>query len=46
LVDRPKEVTKLSPVPVPQVEVLIGLDVLLGYPFLLNGPARRFSLNF
>lgn len=30
----------------PQVEVLIGLDLLLGYRFLLEGPARRFSLDF
>ena len=30
----------------PQIEVLIGLDVLLGCRFLLDGPARQFSLEF
>jgi hypothetical protein len=30
----------------PQVEVLIGLDLLLGCRFLLDGPARLFSLEF
>jgi hypothetical protein len=30
----------------PMVEVLIGLDFLLGCRFLLDGPARRFSLEF
>jgi hypothetical protein len=30
----------------PQVEVLIGLDLLLGYRFVLEGLARRFSLDY
>ena len=29
-----------------KIEVLIGLDILLGYRFLLEGPARQFSLEF
>jgi hypothetical protein len=29
----------------PKVEVLIGLDFLLGCTFVLEGPARRFSLE-
>ncbi len=32
--------------PLPVVEVLIGLDILLGCKFLLDGPARQFSLEF
>jgi hypothetical protein len=31
--------------PLPNVEVLIGLDILLGCLFLIEGPARRFSLG-
>jgi hypothetical protein len=30
----------------PLVEVLIGLDFLLGCKFVLDGPARQFSLEF
>jgi hypothetical protein len=30
----------------PQIDVLIGLDLLLGYRFLLHGPARQFALKF
>jgi hypothetical protein len=29
-----------------QIEVLIGLDILLGCRFLLDGPAQQFSLEF
>ncbi len=29
----------------PQVDVLIGLDFLLGCRFILDGPARQFSLE-
>jgi hypothetical protein len=32
-------------VPLPKVEVLIGLDFLLSCRFLLDGPARQFSLE-
>jgi hypothetical protein len=32
--------------PLPTIEVLIGLDFLLGCNFLLDGPARQFSLEF
>jgi hypothetical protein len=32
--------------PLPNVEVLIGLDILLGRRFLIEGPARRFSFEF
>ncbi len=32
--------------PLAKVEVLIGLDILLGCKFLLDGPARQFSLEF
>jgi hypothetical protein len=31
--------------PLPTAEVLIGLDFLLGCKFLLDGPARWFSLE-
>jgi hypothetical protein len=31
--------------PLAQVEVLVGLDFLLGCKFLLDGPARQFSLE-
>jgi hypothetical protein len=30
----------------PNVDVLIGLDVLLRYKLLLEGPARQFTLEF
>lgn len=30
----------------PQIEVLIGLDLLLGCKFLLDGPARQFTLEW
>jgi hypothetical protein len=30
----------------PQIEVLIGFDVLLGCRFMLDGPGRQFSLDF
>jgi hypothetical protein len=30
----------------PSVDVLIGLDVLLRYKLLLDGPARQFTLEF
>jgi hypothetical protein len=29
-----------------QIEVLIGLDILLGCRFVLDGPGRQFSLEF
>ena len=31
--------------PLAKVEVLVGLDFLLGCKFLLDGPARHFSLE-
>jgi hypothetical protein len=34
------------PSPVPGVEVLIGLDILLDCKLVLEGPARRFTLEF
>src|SRR5262249_19019032 len=34
------------PSPIPGVDVLIGLDVLLDCKLLLDGPARRFTLEF
>lgn len=32
--------------PIPDVDVLIGLDVLLDCRLLLDGPARQFTLEF
>ena len=32
--------------PIPGVDVLIGLDILLDCKFLLDGPARQFTLDF
>lgn len=34
------------PSPIPGVDVLIGLDILLDCKMLLDGPARRFTLEF
>jgi hypothetical protein len=34
------------PSPIPGVDVLIGLDVLLDCKLLLDGPARSFTLEF
>jgi hypothetical protein len=34
------------PSPIPGVEVLIGLDILLDCKMLLDGPARQFTLEF
>jgi hypothetical protein len=34
------------PSPIPGVEVLIGLDILLDCKLLLDGPAREFTLEF
>jgi hypothetical protein len=34
------------PSPIPGVEVLIGLDILLDCKLLLDGPARWFTLEF
>jgi len=34
------------PVVLPDVDVLIGLDVLLSCRLLLDGPARQFTLDF
>jgi hypothetical protein len=34
------------PSPIPDVEVLIGLDILLDCKLLLDGPARQFTLEF
>jgi hypothetical protein len=34
------------PSPIPGVEVLIGLDILLDCKLVLDGPARRFTLAF
>jgi hypothetical protein len=34
------------PGPIPGVEVLIGLDILLDCKMLLDGPARQFMLEF
>jgi hypothetical protein len=34
------------PQTVPVIEVLIGLDMLLGCRFLLDGPGRHFMLDF
>ncbi len=32
--------------PIPGVEVLIGLDILLDCRLLLDGPGRQFTLEF
>lgn len=32
--------------PIPDVEVLIGLDILLDCRLLLDGPGRQFTLDF
>ena len=32
--------------PIPGIDVLIGLDILLDCKFLLDGPARQFTLEF
>jgi hypothetical protein len=32
--------------PIPNVEVLVGLDILLDCRLLLDGPARQFTLDF
>jgi hypothetical protein len=32
--------------PIPRVEVLIGMDILLGWKLLVDGPAGRFNLEF
>lgn len=32
--------------PIPKIDVLIGLDVLLTGKLLLDGPARQFTLDF
>jgi hypothetical protein len=34
------------PSPIPGVDVLIGLDILLDCKMLLDGPARQFTLEF
>lgn len=34
------------PSPIPGVEALIGLDILLDCKLLLDGPARQFTLEF
>jgi hypothetical protein len=34
------------PIPIPGVEVLVGMDVLLDCKLILDGPARRFTLEF
>src|SRR5262249_20235791 len=34
------------PQPIPGVEALVGLDVLLGCRLFLDGPNRKFSLDF
>ena len=34
------------PSPIPGVDVLISLDILLDCKTLLDGPARQFSLEF
>jgi len=34
------------PSPIPGVEVLIGMDILLGCKLILDGPARQFTLEF
>lgn len=39
------QVTELS-TSLPDTDVLIGLDVLLGCKLLLDGPAREFTLEF
>jgi hypothetical protein len=44
LVESTLRVMKLT-TPLASSEVLIGLDSLLGYRFLLDGPTRRFSLE-
>jgi hypothetical protein len=38
-------VTELAQ-PLPSIEVLIGLDVLLPLIFTLDGPARTFTLSY
>jgi hypothetical protein len=38
-------VTELTTV-LPDADVLIGLDILLGCKFVLDGPAMRFTLEF
>ena len=45
LVEAALSVMELTAV-LPQVEVLIGLDVLRGCKLLLDGPANQFSLEF
>jgi hypothetical protein len=34
------------PVPLPDIELLLGLDVLMGCKLLVDGPARQFTLEF
>jgi hypothetical protein len=34
------------PSPIPGVEILVGMDVLLDCKLFLDGPARRFTLEF
>jgi hypothetical protein len=34
------------PAPIPGVEVLIGMDLLLNCRLIVDGPARQFSLEF
>lgn len=45
LLDPQLTVMELAP-PVPGVEVLLGLDVLLAGKLFLDGPARMFSVEF
>jgi hypothetical protein len=46
MLTRPDLMVMEMPSPIPGVEVLIGLDILLDCKLLLDGPARRFTLEF
>jgi hypothetical protein len=46
MLTRPNLLVMELPSPIPGVEVLIGLDILLDCKLLLDGPARQFTLEF
>jgi hypothetical protein len=43
---QPGLLTMAAPAVLPDIDVLIGLDILLDCKMLLDGPARRFTLEF
>jgi hypothetical protein len=43
---QPRLLVMELPVALPKVDVLIGMDVLLGCRLLVDGPARQFTLDF